>query len=691
MAYKIKLKHNISGKTLSVNLKYDDPNYPDLPLISTSVKNNYGDEIDLSPWSSAGVLDKDKIKINEKELEEGKTSYYVQPLTFPTDSGSSQGSSDSSDSASTGNVVLDKSFINVTMDGLDEVTVNITNNVNHSLSVGDDIPIWINGLTLTKNTMKFKVYGNRESMSRKYDIEIIDDVTDDIYHCVIYQDGYNDEYLAPKDAIPENNLVHYIPTNMPKVRIYHGNAVKIKPDRKLKIYDNGTYALELKENEVGVVKGTFFTGVPNHASINFYMRHKTYELDQTEVVDGVSHRYAAIPLTDLDYYNNGANTLYINYKNGERQPTFVKIIVHGVVYDVQDGQMKLYENGYCNIGDKYKFQLFTTIEDKPFVYYTAIRGGMTQIEYPFSDDVKEEIMYNGEMVELRYVILPYERFSAPGLYDMAVDYNDGRGLSNYNANIFVYDSQFSLTFKENTLMIDRCQQGALDRQFDSEHGHHGIYLRDYIDIHIGDVIMDFGTEEDVYEYLKNLGAFGVNLPGGISGKGVYTESAIEITHGQASNMTAKEWYFSDCTWDANNMDIIYVQYSGQSFGHMVIKLYDSDPDNIYIKGVDYVTYSMKVGDTCTLDKILKFKPVDANFDFLEIGRTQWENPFWIAANTDEIRIEKPETLPTSWEEFYKGYKITPLKAGYKRIYFTFRSVKSAIGGGGSIELRVKNK
>lgn len=571
-----------------------------------------------------------------------------------------------------GSIDLAESYVPVLSSGVQK-TISITNTDSHNLSIDNSsVPDWVQIMTVNSNSLKFKVYTNTNSKSRSCALDVVDEVTGYTYPCMVSQDGYNEEVLAPVKPVPENKLIFQI------------------PNRNLKVYADGTYALESQTNDYGVMGGQLFYGIPSNASFNFYMNLNTYELDHTELVNGVNKRYALIPASDFtiisDTVNENVNRLHINYKNGEKESTFVELFVYNFVYDVQNGQLKLYENGYCCMGNTYKFQMFTNIKNQPFAYRVVHYGGGNSGTYAFSDDMKETIVYNGESVELKYVVIDYERFDSPGLYYISIDYQDGSALAN-TKYIFVYDSQFSITFKEDskTLMIDRCQEGSFTRQFDD---HHGIYLRDYVDIHIGNVIMDFGTVDDVYEWLKNLRSFYINRFS--SGSSVYREDGIIIQHSQASNMDAPEWFFFDSTWNSEAIDKIYVKYGNQTFDSMVVRTYDSDPNNIYIKGVDRVVYRMTVGVTYTLDQILKFKPVDANFEFLEIGREDWEDPFWISGSSEYFRIERPTTLPTSWDEFYRSYKITPLKAGTKRIYFTYRSVMSSIGGGGDIEIRINN-
>ena len=590
-------------------------------------------------------------------------------------SGKPQSSSGSASQNSSGTsettINLAKSYVPVLQNGVNNTTVSITNTGSHTLTINNStVPDWIDNVSLTKESLKFNVLLNPYSKSRTYNLEVTDNATGYTYPCVVSQDGYVEEVLAPEKPVPEQSLIFEL------------------PKRNVKVYDNGTYAIESAANDVGIMRGTFFTDVPSNASINFYMRQKTYELDQTETVNGVTHKYALIPYSDFDITSHAfvekINRLHINYKSGTKESTFVEIFMYDYVYDVQDGQMKLYENGYCSIGNKYKFQL-TTVKNDDFTYYVREFGGYGP-NYEFSDDVKEHIMYNGEMTELRYVLIPVnDVFTKPGMYQISVDYHDGNALGNTKI-VFVYDSQLKLTFKEDskTLWIDRSQQGALKRQFDE---YHGVQLRDYVDINVDNVIMNVGTVESIYNSLTNLGSFYINKF--VSGQSVYTEDGIEITHLLKDN-NVSEWCFTDCTWKSEAIDKIYLRYGNQTFGSMTVRTFDSDTRNIYIKGVDCEGYGMKVGVTYTLRDVLTFKPADANFEFLEIGRVDWENPFWISGSTEYFRIEKPSTLPNTWEEFYNGYKITPLKEGKSRLYYTYRSVESSIGGCGDIIIRITN-
>jgi hypothetical protein len=89
MAYKIKIKHNISGKTIPLTLKYDDPSL-NLKVIPITVSSTYKE---FNLWNISNI-DASKVKIVEDNVVDGNTVYEIKSFT-PTINGESGGSSSS--------------------------------------------------------------------------------------------------------------------------------------------------------------------------------------------------------------------------------------------------------------------------------------------------------------------------------------------------------------------------------------------------------------------------------------------------------------------------------------------------------------------------------------------------------------------------------------------------------------------
>ena len=86
MAFKIKIKHNVSGKVLPLHLKYEDAtkDFTEIPV-------NIGDSeqtVDLSDWNiGTEGIDAEKIKISEVQYQDGGDVYKINSVNIGIDAG----------------------------------------------------------------------------------------------------------------------------------------------------------------------------------------------------------------------------------------------------------------------------------------------------------------------------------------------------------------------------------------------------------------------------------------------------------------------------------------------------------------------------------------------------------------------------------------------------------------------------
>lgn len=91
MAVKIKLKHNVTGKTLPLHLKYEDSNL-NLPEAYVDITDRE-QTIELTGWTAAvDGISVDKISVSEEEVTEGNTVYKINSVNIGMEAGANTAS-----------------------------------------------------------------------------------------------------------------------------------------------------------------------------------------------------------------------------------------------------------------------------------------------------------------------------------------------------------------------------------------------------------------------------------------------------------------------------------------------------------------------------------------------------------------------------------------------------------------------
>lgn len=91
MAVKIKIKHNVTGKTLPLHLKYEDSNL-NLPEAYVDITDRE-QTIELTGWTAAvDGISVDKISVSEEEVTEGDTIYKINSVNIGMESGANTAS-----------------------------------------------------------------------------------------------------------------------------------------------------------------------------------------------------------------------------------------------------------------------------------------------------------------------------------------------------------------------------------------------------------------------------------------------------------------------------------------------------------------------------------------------------------------------------------------------------------------------
>ena len=367
-------------------------------------------------------------------------------------------------------------------------------------------------------------------------------------------------------------------------------------------------------------------------------------------------------------FNDGSNrkvTLRVPYdgacytitKEGEAQPITPSENPepqYDLMYDVEDGNLKIYENGdYQLTGSEATGNLIGGIaENATFSLY------MRQKTYKF--DYTEEVEVDGETVQRKYAMIPAIDFPFPGEYKVYVNYGNGASMTKH-ATMFVFDSGIDISFNRDSITIDRSEEGGFERQLPN-----GTNLLDYITVtQSGETVMQY----DVKYLHFYIGTYS-------SGSGTYRGNAVSLSNRE----------FDRCTWVSGASDDIWVSYGSKVYDSMTVTITESDPNSICIRGAEIVSRNFVAGNTYKISDFIKFIPEDSNFEYFELN-----NFSLTSKNSDYLQIRKNDSTPSTWAEFYNGYMtINALKGGRTRVYYTWKSDSSSTGGGGDFEVTIKS-
>lgn len=333
-----------------------------------------------------------------------------------------------------------------------------------------------------------------------------------------------------------------------------------------------------------------------------------------------------------------------------------------VDYDLQKGNMKVYDDGTYEIGTEVSGVLFDNL-----TYTEGMTLELNANSYPFDGVESGGMTYGstrnksalraGNPSGRHYATVQNTDFSSPGNYPTFVNKPGETGQE--HSTLVVYDGNIRVTFNITGLTIDRSAMVSFVNQLPC-----GTSLYDYVTIEKdGETILDYDIRK-VHFFIGHYYA----------GQSVYRGDAVSII---CPGTGWSDWQFDDCTWLKDGTTEISVAYGTkvlESQGSMVVTMTDSNPNKIYVRRTQVINHRCVAGREYTLDYFLKFLPEDANFDDFVLSR------FSLSSNKEGVlQVVDNGTTPTNWSELYNSKKILTISAGTARLRCAWKGEETAFG------------
>ena len=369
----------------------------------------------------------------------------------------------------------------------------------------------------------------------------------------------------------------------------------------------------------------------------------------------------------------------------------INIIPNWIDYELEDGEMKFYENGTYRIGNgplkdsrlnipSTTFNLSINLY-KEFSPYT--KTGTTI--YEFSDSQADSngryVVIKSEDSIVQYVgegVANFEPkpFAYPGVHKMYLNV-EGRKYSDF-VKLIVTDRNFNLSFNTDVITIDRSNEKIFANQMSTYYK--GQTIVDYLNIPTNCQIRFYNFY--IYAYLNSFKRDG-------------TGRAINEINGNAITMSPIKML--DSTWKKNQEDKMYIKYGYLGIGkdspepetmcngnYLTVRTSDSNPSNVCLRGITDSGYNhtFNVNQVYTLRDLFGFYPGDATNFSLIMSKFDLKG-----YDTTAIKFTKLMDTPKTWSEFYDSYiQVTVLKKGLFDCYVYWESIQG-IGGEFRLKLR----
>ena len=315
-------------------------------------------------------------------------------------------------------------------------------------------------------------------------------------------------------------------------------------------------------------------------------------------------------------------------------------------YDLSDGDLIIYQNGNYRFSKSNQIigKMINNVEEES--NYNLYLLGKT---YKFT--YKENKYENGEYNVYRYTIIQSSELNYLGKTNLYIDKIDGKHLS-IKTTLNIYDSKFNISFKVKEFVIDR----STDKWMHSQ-APYGVYLLDYINIENAESTINY-SKNNIYFYIESYSP----------GSAVYDGNAVSISN---------EKIYS-CTYVDGATDIIYVKYCDLVYDFMKVKIITSDPNKIYIRGMEFTNDKFELGKTYKLKDYITFIPKDCNFEYIYFKN------FEVSGDLNYMKFTNHE-LPTNWDEFYNNFiDVEFIKTGKTRMHYIWKSIETGGGYGENI-------
>ena len=383
----------------------------------------------------------------------------------------------------------------------------------------------------------------------------------------------------------------------------------------------------------------------------------------------------------------------------------INVEAHQISIDLEDGDLKIYENGWCRQGNGPLKQLFTYVPDTDFhyklttyIYYSAYGSYTYSYEKEFYFDVgemeewhsydynaitrfsyhncqEEQIEEDGVLVTRKYITIPGELFE---YCDYHYIYIEGEGLDKHYSTLDVSDRNFIISFNTPEITIDRSNIYNFRTQMNA---YHGTNIVDYINIPKNSKIK---YNEDLLNlYLNNIKRNGGKPVRGATGNAVIIGSLG----------------FGGSTWRKNQSDTVHMSYGyigtntdsdlyhkpTYSTNTITVKTIDSS-SNVYLRGISDSGFNHKfnVGQEYTIRDLFGFYPTDMSGFQLNMSQFTFKE---YDTSALEFKVVSPQN-PTTWKAFYDDYmRVKVLREGIHQCYVSWRTSDGGMGGKMLITIR----
>ena len=360
------------------------------------------------------------------------------------------------------------------------------------------------------------------------------------------------------------------------------------------------------------------------------------------------------------WYGNGNTQGNDLYSGGT--DIYMNVKPNVCTFDWEDGDLFVYESGYCRVGNTVTKLLPRTINRETFSLV------FDSNEYLFGSDT-ETINENGQSVSRKFIKI--DRHVVPGEYILTVNYDNG--LTD-TVRLNINDRKFLPKFKVREIRIDRSIEMSFDRQM--ENNYLGTYMTnsnlityslDYFDIP-DDCKVDT-TSKYLYGQMK------IKLNDKLKGSPYEWEligNAVEIVRLRSSN---GQWCFRACTWKKDQTDTVTLLFGNREYDQITVSTYDSS-DRVYLRKItdDRFNHKFNVNQEYTLRDMFGFYPVDVTGFPLKMSIFKFSE-----YDTSALEFKVVGPTPTKWSEFYDDYmRIKVLKAGSFSCFVNFET--AGLGG-----------
>jgi hypothetical protein len=657
MAYKLKIKHNLGDSVvLPVTLTYDDPGQ-NLKPINISLKNSYATEYRL--WDDIDDLDVNKIKIVESNMVIGNITYKFDPSKITITKASSGGESGGESGGGTNPSGGESGGGSNPSGGESGGGSGSGTNPSGGESGGGSNP---SGGESGGSTNPSGSESGGESGG---------------------ESGSN----------PTVNKV----------------AITYNTDSgDMLIYPNGKYGIEGTDITENILFNTADSNI-NSVTVN----NQVYDVKaQAITVNGstVNRTVARIPVAN--FVQNTENTITATYSDNSNSSE--KVFAYAdeyealsepmshegcdVLYDVQNGAMRLYSNGYYRtMGENGSItgNLIPELNnnDTEHILYISYRNPYIKaintdsaLDYYTKLEYSSSVETVDEFAGLKYVDisindlmnLDHGQCRCIFVHDVINGVEDN--TKKYIKTIGIYDSAIKISFKpelNHKLDIDRSKLN-FNNQLPF-----GTLADNYVDVTIvGNPILCNSVDDlNLYFGVECDGWHTILVSKEDDGKYYIKESNIWEPRTEVTKLyVGIEPYGACCYYDYIDVRLI------QSSNFVPIRGMDVEAAKI-----------MYIGETYTLRRFIVFEPSDASFSdfmFKFPGTDRIEFDFYGSTALSVSKNPKYQSeYPKTWDEFLDEYLIiTPVQETDK-MYITllYRTYSGLVGHVGDQNYKIKSK